>query len=324
MTKYSVTDLFEDDGLDVAERLLPQARTDRRRNGPRKPKQLRPDLLATVVERGQAARANSLKLGETLDASAQEREWISTHLEVFAFNRVVTSVLRRVKGGKEANVYCCAAHPETGLTLIAAKLYRPRMLRNLRNDARYREGRPLLAAGGQVVDAKNWRLQKAIAQKTATGLEAVQTSWLEYEYQTMKRLHAAGIDVPRPLKHGENALLMEYVGDEVMPAPALSQATVALTDAPRLFGRMLDNIEAMLAAQVVHGDLSAYNVLYWQGRLHIIDFPQVVDPHHNPDAYAIFGRDVERICQYFDRLGVGSQPGRIARDLWHKHIRPAA
>ena len=25
-----------------------------------------------------------------------------------------------------------------------------------------------------------------------------------------------------------------------------------------------------------------------------------------------------------DRLGVGSQPERIARDLWHKHIRPAA
>ena len=324
MTKYSVTDLLEDDGPEIPARLLPQARAERRRSAPRKPKEQRPDLLATVVERADAARPHSLTLNATLDATDQEREWIGTHLEMFALNDFITSVLRRVKGGKEANVYCCAAHPATGLTLIAAKLYRPRMLRNLRNDARYREGRPMLTAEGEAIGSKNWRLQKAIAQKTATGLEAVQTSWLEYEYQTMTRLHAAGIDVPRPLKHGENALLMEYVGDEVMPAPALSQATVSPADAPRLFGRMLDNIEAMLAAQVVHGDLSAYNVLYWQGRLHIIDFPQVVDPYNNPDAFAIFRRDVERICQYFDRLGVGSQPGRIARDLWHKHIRPAA
>ena len=130
------------------------------------------------------------------------------------------------------------------------------------------------------------------------------------------------MDVPRPLKRGENAILMEYIGDAVLPAPPLSHIALDPKDALRLYGRMLDNLEAMLAAQVVHGDLSAYNVLYWEGRLSIIDFPQVVDPHNNPDAYAIFRRDVERICQYFERMGVDSQPGRLARELWLKHIGP--
>jgi RIO kinase 1 len=78
----------------------------------------------------------------------------------------------------------------------------------------------------------------------------------------------------------------------------------------------------MLAAGVVHGDLSAYNVLYWQGRLTIIDFPQMVDPHDNPEAYALFQRDLARVCAFFERLGVPSQPDRLARDLWRQHVRP--
>jgi RIO kinase 1 len=95
-------------------------------------------------------------------------------------------------------------------------------------------------------------------------------------------------------------------------------------EAGALFERLVNNIEIMLAQYVVHGDLSAYNVLYWQGRVRIIDFPQMVDPRQNREAYDIFRRDVERICGYFARYGVASQPGRLARDLWHKHIRPAA
>jgi RIO kinase 1 len=90
---------------------------------------------------------------------------------------------------------------------------------------------------------------------------------------------------------------MEYIGDAVLPAPPLSHTAPDPAHAPRLFGRMLDNIEAMLAAQVVHGDLSPYNVLYWQGRLSTSTSPGG-QPHNNPDAFAIFRRDVERICRY--------------------------
>lgn len=57
----------------------------------------------------------------------------------------------------------------------------------------------------------------------------------------------------------------------------------------------------------------------------IIDFPQVVDPAQNQDAFFLFRRDVDRLCQYFGRYGVISNPGRIARELWERHgmRRPA-
>src|SRR5205085_7289278 len=80
----------------------------------------------------------------TFLSSKHEREWILNYLGHFYDDKQISDVLSRVKSGKEATVYCCAAHPGTGLELIAAKVYRPRMFRQLRNDSRYRQGRSYL------------------------------------------------------------------------------------------------------------------------------------------------------------------------------------
>jgi len=312
---------FETLDEDLEAYVQPRQRRPRinfRRN--HKPKKTHWDIVSALAERGDPAHAGrELFLGPSLNATREEREWIVGHLNQFFHGKKITAVLRRVKGGKEANVYCCAAHPSTGLPLLAAKLYRPRMLCNLRNDARYRQGRPMLSADGQPIGQRDWRMHKAIKQKSRTGLEAQQTSWLEYEFQTLQRLHDAGADVPRPFWHGDHALLMEYIGDEALPAPALVQVRLAPAEARALFDQLLDNVELMLAQGCVHGDFSAYNVLYWDGAVKIIDFPQVVDPHANPDARAIFQRDVERLCQHFMRYAVRADAAALARELWSRH-----
>jgi RIO kinase 1 len=133
-------------------------------------------------------------------------------------------------------------------------------------------------------------------------------------------LFAAGADVPRTFASSDNAILMEYMGDVRFPAPALSQVRLEPHAAHLLWKRLLDNIELMLSHDRVHGDLSAYNVLYWNGRAKIIDWPQAVDPYGNPDAFVLLGRDVERLSQYFARYGVTSNPAGITRALWDRHI----
>ena len=74
---------------------------------------------------------------------SQERRWILDALGDFYDGEWITDVLYRVKGGKEATVYCCQAHPLTGRKLLAAKIYRPRQFRKMKNDAIYKEGRAL-------------------------------------------------------------------------------------------------------------------------------------------------------------------------------------
>jgi len=80
--------------------------------------------------------------------------------------------------------------------------------------------------------------------------------------------------------------------------------------------QVLRAIERMLYLNVIHGDLSAYNLLVWDGRVTVIDLPQAIDPRKNRHAHALLERDVRRICEHFERLGVRSSPGRLAADLW--------
>jgi RIO kinase 1 len=251
-----------------------------------------------------------------------ERVWLISYLEEFYNKNIITDVLGKVKGGKEANVYCCSAHPSTGLNLIAAKIYRPRMFRNLRNDALYRQGREILDEDGKVTRSRREML--AIRKNTRFGQVLRHGNWLGTEFQTLSALFTAGADVPKPLAQGDNVILMEYIGDASQAAPALNQVRLTHSEAVALFDRLVNNVAILLANHCVHADLSAYNILYWNGGFKIIDLPQAVDPRHNPDARVIFERDVQRVCQYFARYGVQRDPGRLANELWQRYEKTNA
>lgn len=251
-------------------------------------------------------------------SSKHERQWIMEYLEPFYEDAIITDVLRQVKGGKEATVYCCRANPALGVELIAAKVYRPRMFRQLRNDAVYRQGGEVIGEEGKQVRGRREKL--AMNKKTDFGQTLRHTTWLANEFATLKKLHAAGADVPKPFASSDNAILMEYLGAEKYPAPALSQVQLTRHAARALFERLMDNVELMLAHDCVHGDLSAYNVLYWEGEIKIIDLPQAVNPYVNSEAYNLLMRDIERLCQYFARSGVDANPLQLAREFWERHI----
>lgn len=280
-----------------------------------KPRKTKQDVLSTLAEKPDVAKGG---FNPTFTGSEHEREWILTYLSGFYEDQVITDVLRQVKGGKEATVYCCAAAPSTGVELIAAKVYRPRMFRNLRNDSLYRQGRDVLDGAGH--GAWGRRQLVAIKKRTDFGQGLLHMSWLGNEFETMNRLYAAGVAVPKPFANSENAILMEYLGEEGVPARALHGINLGDDEAQRLFEFLMQNIEMMLANGRVHGDLSAHNILYWQGEVKIIDFPQAIDPIINADSYEIFARDVLRVCQYFARFGVQSNPVAIARDMWRSYL----
>src|SRR5205085_12669452 len=140
-----------------------------------------------------------------------------------------------VKGGKEASVYCCRPAADIGLPLLAAKVYRPRQFRALRNDKMYREGRPILREDGRPVKKTDHRLLRAVGKKTAFGVQVEHTSWLMYEYTTLQRLHKAGGAVPRPFAASENAILMAFCGDLSAAAPPLSHVHLDRDEAEPLF-----------------------------------------------------------------------------------------
>jgi RIO kinase 1 len=237
----------------------------------------------------------------------------------FYNDRWFTDILFKVKGGKEATVYCCRAHPSTGLRHIAAKVYRPRMFRAMRNDGFYRIGRTTLGPDGKM--AFRGRAQRALKKHTAFGKEIDMASWNRHEFNILTQLHEAGLDVPKPLAHGSNCILMQFLGDDTRGAPTLHSVRLDETEARPMFHRMLRNMERMLSLFLIHGDMSAHNILYHEERAWIIDLPQAISADAHPAAYSVLARDIERLCQYFQKQGVESDAGKITHEMWSRFMR---
>jgi len=253
----------------------------------------------------------------TYKAARFEEWWLLESLGSFYEHKWINDVLRRLKGGKEASVYLCQAAAESDAKLLTAKVYRPRSLRNLKNDGIYRTGRTDLGEDGNALFKE--ADVNAIRKRSTYGEELRHTSWIAYELKTLEILYAAGADVPKPYTLEKNAILMEYIGDDSRAAPTLNSVTLDRDEARPLFDRVIRNVDLLLSNERIHGDLSAYNILYWDGGITLIDFPQVVHPEANPAAWTIFQRDVTRVCQYFQLQGVKCDARKLAAELWTSH-----
>jgi RIO kinase 1 len=193
------------------------------------------------------------------------------------------------------------------------------MFRTLRNDAVYRQGRQILTSEGRPVKTTDHRIMRAIGKKTAFGVQVMHTSWMMHEYNALECLHQAGGAVPLPVAASENAILMSYHGDAQMAAPTLNTVRLDQGEAVLLFREVLRNVELMLQHDLIHGDLSAYNMLLWENELTIIDFPQAASSCGNTEAYRILRRDIDRVCDYFRRQRVRCDPPAIVDDLWSRY-----
>ncbi len=326
-------DFHADAEFDVYEEQFNPLRTDRKARRKRKPKARHEPKKSDgqiITELADATVGLEGGFNTTYQPSRYEGPWLLSSLRSFYDQGLINDVMALVKGGKEASVYRCKAEAATGQTWLAAKVYRPNQFRTLRNDSMYREGRAFLDARGNDHDhARDQRVARAIGKKTAFGRQVAHTSWLMHEYTTMERLHQAGAAVPRPIAASANAVLMSYHGDARLAAPTLNQVSLEPDEAVVLFQEVLRNVELMLWHSLIHGDLSAYNILYWEGELTVIDFPQVTNIRANSSAYAILQRDIERTCEYFFRQGVRCDAAAIVDELWQwygeidPHIRAA-
>ena len=316
---------FSDDRYSDFEARFDPYQTDRKARRKRNPAASRKarGFQQTVDETAQSEKLD-LSVHTTYRPGRFETGWLLEAVQDFFDQALVVDILSNVKGGKEANVYCCQAHPATGRDLLAAKVYRPRMFRNLRNDAIYREGRETLTADETPVKTTDHRIMRALNKKTDYGQAVAHTSWLMHEFTALKTLWEAGVSVPEPVAVSGNAILMGFIGDASFAAPPLESVELDADEAEAVFQQVIGDIETMLQLGLIHGDLSAYNLLFWEGRATIIDFPQVVRSTSNRTARLILRRDVQRVCEYFTEQGVRCDADSLYETLWKRWAEPRA
>jgi RIO kinase 1 len=216
----------------------------------------------------------------------------------------IDTELGLLKTGKEADVYLVRRElPETGqVSMLAAKRYRDGKHRLFHRDAGYLEGRRV----------RRSREMRAMNNRTSFGKELIAGQWAAAEFGALSHLWQVGresglVQVPYPVQLIGTELMLEFIGDWTTgeAAPRLAQVRAGREELEDLWRQMVDALSVLARAQVAHGDLSPYNLLVHQGRLVLIDLPQIVDVIANPNGAEFIARDVRNVAAWFTARGLG-------------------
>jgi RIO kinase 1 len=239
----------------------------------------REDMYAVLERKVEALRIR--------DKSTEDRKVIDevfdkdTLLAVYKLMKegIIDTVEFSISTGKEGNVFM-ATDPEGGL--VALKIFRI-SISTFKRISRYIEGDPrfrgILGSHRKIIFA-----------------------WTSKEFRNLQRLSKAGVRVPEPLGFHRNLLAMEYIGDEDSPSPIMKE--VRLDDPRKTYEELVEFVRlAYQEAELVHGDLSEYNVLIERGEPVLIDCGQAVLTEH-ANSMDFLRRDVENLNRYFSKLEV--------------------
>src|SRR3989475_3155929 len=254
-----------------------------------------------IVERLADRRMRQLEIQvDALRTNEKDSESRKTYDEVFDHaalltiadlitDGVISTLDYPVSTGKEANVFH-ATGPDGRAK--AVKIYRIANA-TFRNISVYIDGDPRFKKVKRAIRPTLW-------------------AWAQKEYKNLVRMEDAGVRVPTPERVHNNVLVMEYIGDETQPAPALRE--VRLEDPTAVYADVVANLQAIRKAELVHADMSEYNLLCWDGRAVVIDVGQAVTLDH-PRASEWFKRDVGNIARFFRRLRVNVTAAGLERAI---------
>jgi RIO kinase 1 len=227
-------------------------------------------------------------------------KWLVTDLAA------VDSELGILKTGKEADVYLIRRHvPGTDRScLLAAKRYRDAEHRLFHRDAGYLEGRRV----------RESRVNRATASRSAFGKQVIAGQWANAEFTALGRLHAARVPVPYPVQVTGTEVLLEFIGDaDGTAAPRLAETRPGDELLASLWEQFTAALGTLARHGLAHGDLSPYNLLVHQGRLVLIDLPQVVDVIAHPAGRDYLARDARNVATWFAARGLpAADPDALA------------
>jgi RIO kinase 1 len=202
-----------------------------------------------------------------------------------------------LKTGKEADVFLVERadpHDPDGGVVMAAKRYRDSDHRHFHRSAAYAEGRSV----------KRSRDERALKRKSSWGRVVAAGEWAVAEWDALKRLWTLGAAVPYPVQIDGTEILMEWITVDGETAPRLAQTRPEPELLVSYYDQLRDVLATMVQHGLVHGDLSAYNILAAGERLVVIDLPQVVDLVGNPAGMDFLMRDCTNIAAWFRAKGL--------------------
>lgn len=189
-----------------------------------------------------------------------------------------------VRSGKEARLYWGIGRRGKP---VALKIF-------LTTSAEFKGGRMMYIQGDQRF------------KNTRKDTRSLVNLWALKEFRNLQQARDAGVRVPIPIKVEGNVLLMEFIGRNGIPAPLLRESP--LDHPARVYDKIAEAVKMLYQkAQLVHGDLSEYNIMMTHTDPVLFDFAQAVPPEH-PMAVQFLERDLIHMNEYFSKIGVTVPP----------------
>ncbi|KAM3752015.1 hypothetical protein ACB098_04G156200 [Castanea mollissima] len=232
-----------------------------------------------------------MAIGKTRTTEKSDRATVEQAIDprtrMVLFKMLNRGVFHDINGcistGKEANVYHAIKADSQEL---AIKVYKTSIL-VFKDRDRYVQG--------------DYRFRHGYCRRNPRKM--VKT-WAEKEMRNLMRLKAAGIRCPTPILLRLHVLVMEFIGKAGWAAPRLKDAALSLDKLREGYVEVIIAMRTLYQkCKLVHGDLSEYNILYFEGHLYIIDVSQSVDLDH-PRAIEFLIEDCDHVSDFFEKHGV--------------------
>ncbi|QCO31187.1 serine protein kinase RIO [Metallosphaera sedula] len=195
----------------------------------------------------------------------------------------IESILGAIASGKEAKVY--PAKTRDG-KYIALKIYYTSTASHKRAIRRYVS------------------LDRRVEVRFSSTKEMIY-AWARKEFGNLQKMFEAGVRVPKPFLLIKNVLAMEFVGDGISKAPLLVDLEEVTQE---LYDEIIRQIEVMVTkAQLIHGDLSEFNVMVKDELPYIIDVGQAI-PVWAENSLSLLERDINNINRFFEERGIDVVP----------------
>ncbi|GAB3737619.1 serine protein kinase RIO [Silanimonas algicola] len=224
-------------------------------------------------------------------------------LQALIDDGIIDEVLRPLKSGKEAAVYVV----RSGDDVRCAKVYKDMAQRSFQKRVQYQEGRK----------SRGSREARAMGKATNFGRKQQEEAWKNAEVDALYQLRDAGVRVPEPYGFFHGVLVMALVTDaEGFSAPRLGEVELDADTARAYHAALVREVVRMLCCGLIHGDLSAYNVLVGPEGPVVIDFPQVVSAAGNNNARTMLLRDVNNLTATLGRFAPELLDTWYGEEMW--------
>lgn len=121
--------------------------------------------------------------------------------------------------------------------------------------------------------------------------------WVEKEFRNLLKAHKNFINVPFAYKSEKNVIIMEFIDSEMLK-------DTFLENPEDMLGKIVEQINLMNKSNMIHADLSEFNIMIKDNQPILIDFGQAIY-YNNENEFLcykdLYDRDVDNIFKYFKR-----------------------